>query len=105
MSQEIQPGILLVKRQAWVRPYNFNFGPFAEIVGGETISGPPTVTVSPATVPPLTWAGPSISPDGTQVQVEMAGGAVGTTYNVNCTVTLTDGITTLSIPGQLLVVS
>lgn len=87
MSQQLQ------KRSDWSRLYNFEFAQFEEIVAGDTIS-----SASVPAVVGLTLGTPAIS--GSQVQLTIAGGTVGATYKVVCTIT-TAASRILSIEGLL----
>ena len=86
------------KAVAWVRYYWFDFGNFAEIKAGETITNTPTVTVSPSG---LTLGPPAVV--GTTVQVLVSGGTATIGYVLTATIQ-TSGGATLSQQGGLNVV-
>lgn len=93
--------IYLPKRSDWVRVYQFDFGDFEEIRGGQTLTGTPTVTASPSG---LTLASATISGAYVQVQVSSGSSTEGTRYLLNCAVS-TSGGSTLSQQGGIVMVA
>lgn len=76
------------KSPAEKRKYAFDFVNQDEIVNGETLTGTPTVTGAPAG---LTITDIAIA--GTKVQFFVAAGSSGQDYQIDCTVTTSDGAT------------
>ena len=88
---------LLVKRPDWARTYRWDFSDFAEIEGGQTLTGTPTVVATPSG---LTQGSAAIS--GSYVTCALSGGTDGDVFEVVATVS-TSGGATLSIAGKLAV--
>lgn len=72
------------------RLYDFDFTDQAEIEGGETLTGTPTVTATPAG---LTLGSPVIGGASKKVQVRISAGTANTTYSLTCTVATSGGNT------------
>ena len=83
--------LYVVKRPGEERTYVFNFADQAEIVGGDTLTGTPTVAETLVTGPSDTLTVGSPSRSGSTVVVEISGGANGDLYHLTCTVNTTAG--------------
>lgn len=89
------PAETLLKLPGELSTYAFEFNPQAELVAGETLTGTPTVSITPSGP---TLGSPTIS--GSQVRFTISGGTSNTVHTVLCTVT-TSGGATLQSSGKL----
>ncbi len=94
MSTSTPPVLVLQKRAAWSRLYNFDFSNFGEF--NET----PAQTISAATITAtsLTVGTPALS--NSAVQAQISGGTSNTVYPINVLIT-TSGGATLSMNVKL----
>ncbi len=90
--------VYLDKRVSWVRTYEFDFSPFAELAAGETLSSP-SVTSTPSG---LTVGTPAVV--GALVEATVSGGVAATDYSLTATAH-TSGGAVLTVTGGLSVVA